>query len=426
MKKRLYLSILLGLLILLFVLQFQSATYSNNNLCPDNLKPVKLGNRPVFCVLDWKRAEIISRRLERIAEDNYIYNSFNTNYLVSTTQDGQKSRLNIEIPYLLITLKKDERIAVAKDDNSYDWEKPTYLMDDNQKTDEPTILKLNDNKFHKNLKSAMDEFQRQNKNRFSDQLNNFDLYLASNLPLYFFLHLLGYGLSFLIYILWIQSKDWLINNRGCWTILLTISLIISALLLSRLFSNHLAAYATFIIPIILGTLGGFYGSLESLRTSKLDKALDYIRHWDSSDLQPHRQTLETFIDKAIEAQIPGPTDNFLNIDNTLISCSRDDQKEVLEEIRNFDNDQKFSLVVICNFWENLYLLLDNNLIATQIIKNAFKDLYISRFYTICYIGLRFDEQSIAWDNSNLRHLNTVSQKQSKMSKNLRALKDLLK
>jgi hypothetical protein len=43
----------------------------------------------------------------------------------------------------LITLKKDERIAVAKDDNSYDWEKPTYLMDDNQKTGEQTIL--NDN-----------------------------------------------------------------------------------------------------------------------------------------------------------------------------------------------------------------------------------------------------------------------------------------
>jgi hypothetical protein len=328
----------------------------------------------------------------------------------------------------LITLKKDERIAVAKDDNSYDWEKPTYLMDDNQKTDEPTILKLNDNKFHKNLKSAMDEFQRQNKNRFSDQLNNFDLYLASNLPLYFFLHLLGYGLSFLIYILWIQSKDWLINNRGCWTILLTISLIISALLLSRLFSNHLAAYATFIIPIILGTLGGFYGSLESLRTSKLDKALDYIRHWDSSDLQPHRQTLETFIDKAIEAQIPGPTDNFLNIDNTLISCSRDDQKEVLEEIRNFDNDQKFSLVVICKFWENLYLLLDNNLIATQIIKNAFKDLYLKRFYIICYIGLRFYEESIAWDesNSHSRHLKKIFLKESKMSKNLRALEKLLK
>jgi len=424
MKKRLYLSILLGLLILLFVLQFQSATYSNNNRCPDNLKPVKLGNRPVFCVLDRKRAEIISRRLERIAEDNSIYNSFNTNYLVSTTQDGQKSRLDIEIPYLLITLKKDERIAVAKDDNSYDWEKPTYLMDDNQKTGEQTIL--NDNKFDETLKLAMVEFQGQNKNPFSDLLNNFDLYLASDFLLCFFLHLLGYGLSLLIYIFWIQSKDWLINNRGCWTILLSISLIISALLLSRVFSNNLAAYATFIIPIILGTLGGFYGSLESLRTSKLDKALDYIRHWDSSDLQPHRQTLETFIDKAIEAQIPGPTDNFLNIDNTLISCSRDDQKEVLEEIRNFDNDQKFSLVVICNFWENLYLLLDNNLIATQIIKNAFKDLYISRFYTICYIGLRFDEQSIAWDNSNLLHLNTVSQKQSKMSKNLRALKDLLK
>lgn len=423
MKKRLYLSILLGLLILLFVLQFQSATYSNNNLCPDNLKPVKLGNRPVFCVLDRKRAEIISRRLERIAEDNSIYNSFNTNYLVSTTQDGQKSRLDIEIPYLLITLKKDERIAVAKDDNSYDWEKPTYLMDDNQKTGEQTIL--NDNKFDETLKLAMVEFQGQNKNPFSDLLNNFDLYLASDFLLYFFLHLLGYGLSLLIYIFWIQSKDWLINNRGCWTILLSISLIISALLLSRVFSNNLAAYATFIIPIILGTLGGFYGSLESLRTSKLDKALDYIRHWDSSDLQTHRKNLESFIDNINNTQMPEPKDNLLDICNTLISCNPE-QKEVLEKIRNFDDDKKFSLVVICNFWENLYLLLDNNLIATQIIKNAFKDLYLKRFYKICYIGLRFDEESIAWDESNPLNLNKVSQKQSKMSKNLRALKDLLK
>lgn len=423
MKKRLYLSILLGLLILLFVLQFQSATYSNNNLCPDNLKPVKLGNRPVFCVLDRKRAEIISRRLERIAEDNSIYNSFNTNYLVSTTQDGQKSRLDIEIPYLLITLKKDERIAVAKDDNSYDWEKPTYLMDDNQKTGEQTIL--NDNKFDETLKLAMVEFQGQNKNPFSDLLNNFDLYLASNFLLYFFLHLLGYGLSLLIYIFWIQSKDWLINNRGCWTILLSISLIISALLLSRVFSNNLAAYATFIIPIILGTLGGFYGSLESLRTSKLDKALDYIRHWDSSDLQTHRKNLESFIDNINNTQMPEPKDNLLDICNTLISCNPE-QKEVLNSIDSFNEDKKFSLVVICNFWENLYLLLDNNLIATQIIKNAFKDLYLKRFYKICYIGLRFDEESIAWDESNPLNLNKVSQKQSKMSKNLRALKDLLK
>lgn len=423
MKKRLYLSILLGLLILLFVLQFQSATYSNNNRCPDNLKPVKLGNRPVFCVLDWKRAEIISRRLERIAEDNSIYNSFNTNYLVSTTQDGQKSRLDIEIPYLLITLKKDERIAVAKDDNSYDWEKPTYLMDDNQKTGEQTIL--NDNKFDETLKLAMVEFQGQNKNPFSDLLNNFDLYLSSNLPLNISLYFLGYGLSFLIYILWIKSKDWLINNRGCWTILLTISLIISALLLSRLFSNHLAAYATFIIPIILGTLGGFYGSLESLRTSKLDKALDYIRHWDSSDLQRHRQTLETFIELISNAKIPKPTDNWVN--NTLITCDQG-QKDVLNTISTFDNDKKFSLVVICKFWENLYLLLDNNLIATQIIKNAFKDLYLKRFYIICYIGLRFYEESIAWDesNSHSRHLKKIFLKESKMSKNLRALEKLLK
>lgn len=423
MKKRLYLSILLGLLILLFVLQFQSATYSNNNRCPDNLKPVKLGNRPVFCVLDRKRAEIISRRLERIAEDNSIYNSFNTNYLVSTTQDGQKSRLDIEIPYLLITLKKDERIAVAKDDNSYDWEKPTYLMDDNQKTGEQTIL--NDNKFDETLKLAMVEFQGQNKNPFSDLLNNFDLYLASSFPLYFFLHLLGYGLSLLIYIFWIQSKDWLINNRGCWTILLSISLIISALLLSRVFSNNLAAYATFIIPIILGTLGGFYGSLESLRTSKLDKALDYIRHWDSSDLQTHRKNLESFIDNINNTKIPEPTDNLINTNNILISCAPD-QKTVLETIDSFNEDQKFSLVVICNFWENLYLLLDNNLIATQIIKNAFKDLYLTRFYTICYIGLRFDEESIAWDESNPLHLKKFFLKESKMSKNLRALKNLLK
>jgi hypothetical protein len=421
MKKRLYLSILLGMLILLFVLQFQSATYSNNNPCPDNLKPVKLGNRPVFCVLDRKRAEIISRRLERIAEDNSIYNSFNTNYLVSTTQDGQKSRLDIEIPYLLITLKKDERIAVAKDDNSYDWEKPAYLMGDNQKTGEQTIL--NDNKFDETLKLAMVEFQGQNKNRFSDWLNNFDLDLASNFPLYFFLHLLGYGLSFLIYILWIQSKDWLINHRGCWTFFLTISLFVSSLLLSRFFSNNLAAYFTFIIPIILGTLGGFYGSLESLRTSKLDKALDYIRHWDSSDLQTHRKNLESFIDDINKTQMPEPKDNLLN--SILITCNQN-QKTVLETIRNFNDDQKFSLVVICNFWENLYLLLDNNLIATQIIKNAFKDLYLTRFYTICYIGLRFDEQSIEWDKSTPLRLNTVSQKQSKMSKNLRALKDLLK
>jgi hypothetical protein len=194
-------------------------------------------------------------------------------------------------------------------------------------------------------------------------------------------------------------------------------------LLSRFFSNNLAAYATFIIPIILGTLGGFYGSLESLRTSKLDKALDYIKHWDSSDLQTHRKNLESFIDDINNNQIPEPNSNWPN--NILISCNQA-QKNVLETIRNFNDDQKFSLVVICNFWENLYLLLDNNLIATQIIKNAFKDLYLTRFYIICYIGLGFDEKSIEWDNSNSLNLNRVSQKKSKMSNNLRALKNLLK
>ena len=123
--------------------------------------------------------------------------------------------------------------------------------------------------------------------------------------------------------------------------------------------------------------------------------------------------------------MPEPKDNFLDIGNTLISCDLD-QKTVLETIDSFNEDQKFSLVVICNFWENLYLLLDNNLIATQIIKNAFKDLYLTRFYTICYIGLRFDEQSIAWDESNPLHLKKFFLKESKMSKNLRALKNLLK
>lgn len=100
----------------------------------------------------------------------------------------------------------------------------------------------------------------------------------------------------------------------------------------------------------------------------------------------------------------------------------------MNTISTFDNDKKFSLVVICKFWENLYLLLDNNLIATQIIKNAFKDLYLKRFYIICYIGLRFYEESIAWDesNSHSHHLKKIFLKESKMSKNLRALKKLLK
>jgi hypothetical protein len=420
MKKRLYLSILVALSVLLFILQLQIAAYSGNNPCPDNLKLVKLGDQPIFCVLDRKRAEIIGRRLERIAEDNSIYNSFNTNYLVYTAQDAQKSRLNIEIPYLLITLKQNERIAVIKDDNSYNWEKPAYLIGDNQETNKQIIL--NDNKFNETLKLAMVKSQEQDNNSFSNWINNFDLNLSSNPLLYFFLHLLGYGLSFGIYLLWIKSKDWLINNRGIWTFGLTISLIISSLLLSRFFSNNLAAYTTFIIPIVLGTLGGFYGSLESLKTSKLDKALDYIRHWDSSDLQTHRKNLESFIDYIKNTQLPEPKSNWQN--NILIRCNQC-QKDVLETIRNFDDDKRFSLIVICNFWENLYLLLDNNLIDTQIIKNAFKDLYLTRFYTICYLGLGFDEESIEWDNSNLLNLNIVYQKESKMSKNLRALKNLL-
>jgi hypothetical protein len=400
MKKYWQILVILALIVFSLVL-IQPFTYPNNDSSHNNLVLVKLGDKPVFCVSDQQRAEIIGKRLEKIAEDNSLSGSFNTNYLLATAKDSKKT-LAIEIPYLLITLNNQDKVAIF-DGDKISWE---TLTTNNQQDGQTEILK--DVKFKSTLTSSIAEFRGRNSNPLIDWSDNILLYI------------LAFGSLLIIYILWIQQSDWLINNRVCWTIFLTIALILSCSLLSRFFIKNIGGYVTFVIPIIISILGGFYGSLESIKTAKIDKALEYIKHWDSSDLQKHRQNLDPYIDAVKNADLPDITRG-----SRILSCN-ESQKNALEKIRNFQRDQTFDLIAVCNFCENLYILIKNNLVDEQIIKNAFKDLYQTRFYKVCYLGLRFYEGSMNWDDApNDSRLINTDIKPSRMSNNLRSLKDLL-
>ncbi|MBD2288987.1 hypothetical protein H6F92_09280 [Microcystis wesenbergii FACHB-1317] len=74
---------------------------------------------------------------------------------------------------------------------------------------------------------------------------------------------------------------------------------------------------------------------------------------------------------------------------------------------------RFDLRIICNFWEKIYILLDNNLADKSILSEAFRDLYQQKYYQVCtkflvYLSSREGEPNTAMSThlNNLRNNET--------------------
>jgi hypothetical protein len=275
MKKRWYIFIILVLSVFLIVL-VQPLTYSLDNSCPDNLELVKLGDQPVFCVSDKGRAEIIGKRLEKIAENG----SLRTDVFIFNSQDK-----TLGIPYILITLNERDKVAVVEN-NSVKW---------------------------KDILPRFDTGGSNSKIQQNNELTNIiDLAIKnhakktqeSNCKLRVGLILEGAGLLFLLvfYFTWMNQQDWFIQHQIPSMIILFVLLCLASVGGVLIFFDNFFEYLGLILPVFLGIMGGFYASLksveatqESIKTAKIEKALEYINKWDSTELQTPRRETSDFV-----------------------------------------------------------------------------------------------------------------------------------
>lgn len=352
MKKRWYIFIILVLSVFLIVL-VQPLTYSLDNSCPDNLELVKLGDQPVFCVSDKGRAEIIGKRLEKIAENG----SLRTDVFIFNSQDK-----TLGIPYILITLNESDKVAVVED-NSVKW---------------------------KDILPRFDTGGSNSKIQQNNELTNIiDLAIKnhakktqeSNCKLRVGLILEGAGLLFLLvfYFTWMNQQDCFIQKQIPSMIILFALLCLASVGGVLIFFDNFFEYLGLILPVFLGIIGGFYASLksveatqESIKTAKIEKALEYINKWDSTELQTPRR----------ETSSPENTDY---------------------------SQIEFDMRIICNFWEKIYILLDNNLVDKSILSEAFRDLYQQKYHRVCTNFLKYlsDEKSEA-NTAMSEHLNNLN------------------
>ena len=213
---------------------------------------------------------------------------------------------------------------------------------------------------------------------------------------------------FLYFCLWASKIDILINHHILSTIILAVFLLFTCLSGSAVFKSN-KDYWTLIFPVAFGILGGYYSSLQSIKTAKIEKALEYISKWDSSELQSHRNNL-------LSVKIPKPkTSDSNNIDNpnnnislakyldnqvkenqTQIKTNQDPNskkdeilgtaiKEIIQENNNID----LSLRVMSNFWEKIYVLLHHNLIYKDILYEVFYCMYKAKYAQSCQAYLSY-------------------------------------
>lgn len=364
MKKRWYIFIILVLSVFLIVL-VQPLTYSLDNSCPDNLELVKLGDQPVFCVSDKGRAEIIGKRLEKIAENG----SLRTDVFIFNSQDK-----TLGIPYILITLNERDKVAVVEN-NSVKW---------------------------KDILPRFDTGGSNSKIQQNNELTNIiDLAIKnhakktqeSNCKLRVGLILEGAGLLFLLvfYFTWMNQQDCFIQNQIPSMIILFVLLCLASVGGVLIFFDNFFEYLGLILPVFLGIMGGFYASLksveatqESIKTAKIEKALEYINKWDSTELQTPRRK----------------TSDFVHQINT--------GKNAISVLITYKPQIEFDMRIICNFWEKIYILLRNNLADKSILLEAFRDLYQQKYHRVCTKFLKYlsDEKSEA-NTAMSEHLNNL-------------------
>ncbi|REJ42040.1 MAG: hypothetical protein DWQ54_14135 [Microcystis flos-aquae TF09] len=434
MKKRWYIFIILVLSVF-FIVLVQPLTYSLDNSCPDNLELVKLGDQPVFCVSDKGRAEIIGKRLEKIAENG----SLRTDVFIFNSQNK-----TLGIPYILITLNERDKVAVVEN-NSVKWKDILPRFDTGG----------SNSKIQQNIElTNIIDLAIKNHAKKTQESNH-------NLNLGLILEALGLLFLLVLYFRWMNQQDWFIQHQIPSMIILLGLLCLASVGGVLIFFDNFFEYLGLILPVFLGIIGGFYASLksveatqESIKTAKIEKALEYINKWDSTELQTPRRETADFVHQinttahaisAIMAAIPDhpnpPTQDdirnavrnnapgisavmgraieeaigeaFTRSGSTQVvdGVGRVVEYSILREMNTVipaKTQIRFDLRIICNFWEKIYILLDNNLADKSILSEAFRDLYQQKYYQVCtkflvYLSSREGEPNTAMST----HLNNL-------------------
>jgi hypothetical protein len=385
MRKRWYIFIILVLSVFLIVLA-QPLTYSLDNSCPDNLELVKLGDQPVFCVSDKGRAEIIGKRLEKIAENG----SFKTDDFILNSQNK-----TLGIPYILITRNERDKVAVVENNS-------LKLKDFPEFDTGGSNSKIQQNNELTNIIELA--IKNHTKKR---QESNYLYGLGIGLEVTGILLLLGF------YYFWLNQKDLFIQNQE-WSIFwLFIFLLIAAVGVFLLFSkDKFLESLGLILPIFLGLIGGFYASLKSIESTRVTKAFEYFDKWDSEELQKRRITLLREV-RGIQDRIEELRGQSLSEQDIV------EARTLMNRIKDINQEElNISVRVVSNFWEKVYFLLQNGLADKKILKDAFKELYQREFSEVCQFGLNVLDNTL-YLNENQKRL--TENAPSNMSQHLHQL-----
>jgi hypothetical protein len=258
MRKHWYVFIILALLVFQAVVVIQPFAYATqgDSCNHGNGKIVSSGGKAIFCVPEEKVKEI-NQKLTKVAEDS----SFVTDYLIINSKDK-----TLDLPYRILG-SSDNQIMTNQG-----WKSIESLVDSNNNKSE--IIKTDGL-----IKIKQDTPASTDPNCMSILIDSASV--LSAIVLLF------------IFIAWSGQKNWLIKDKDCWTLGLMILLFIVSCGGFQFFSNsfNIKDYIGFVFPICLGIVGGFYSSLQSIKTAKIEKALQYIDKWDSSEVQTHRSNL---------------------------------------------------------------------------------------------------------------------------------------
>jgi hypothetical protein len=200
---------------------------------------------------------------------------------------------------------------------------------------------------------------------------------------------------------WANKSDNLVENQTFSTCGLAILLLFTSWGGLAFFGSDLREYIKFVFPVVLGILGGYYGSLQSIKKSKVEKALEYIDKWDSSELKEHRENIlykntfpkpnpapPTTESTTVSAAPTKPTP----LTDLIVYVKQSGQSGLSDAIKDYPS-LKFDLRVICNYWEKIYILLNNNIADKKILKTAFYSLYTERYSEICIPFLEYLAES---------------------------------
>jgi hypothetical protein len=223
-----------------------------------------------------------------------------------------------------------------------------------------------------------------------------------------YLFYIGFSLLFIFFVFWANKKSLLANHDICSSVVLFLFLLLTCWGGLKLFTGTLSQeYFKLVFPASLAILAGYYNLLQSIKTDKVKKALEYIDKWDSSELIGCRKNLLNIVD-------PDNTANIISLINLAdyMEKSRETPSNAMAKVIAKNSNIKTDLRVISNYWEKIYILLDRDLVDKSILEEAFCSMYKTRYAPIC---LAF-----------LDYLESLSQGNKEMGIHLKRLKNDLK